>query len=566
MVSKIKYRRLIQYSLIVCTILMQTIILVFFYNEYFNERKLEAIHQQITETQALRRLTTHSKDELFNAGDFLQKFLGNNNRENLDRYFESLRNLTKIMDSIDSYKNFAVFDKLNTELNEKKELTELEQLIDSIYNESKKTMPGEKELKIDKIDLGKTSEKFDMEISHTTDSTGKKKFIPRVIDAIKGDVEVKRDTVFVKTKYGHTIDTAKIKMDFEHTVSEIDQHYQLEIEKYKDQLSEINKKNSNLYQVYNNLLILSNDLMGIYEQTIDGLNDRLEKEYDTQNSINRKIRKYTVLGLMVLTFFVLIILMYFTKQSFVYEKELSAANLRISQNLNFNNRVLGMLSHEIRSPLKIINLFINRISKKTDDPVIHESLKSIKFTNDSLIIQAGQILEYAKNHESEIVLQPVNFELKKEIDSIIESFKPYIELKGNTFTTENHILADTFVFADNTKIHQLFNNMLGNSNKFTENGEIKLIAKAKNADDNSVKLIVSISDTGIGISQNDLKKIFEPYYQGMVSEGVENIGAGLGLNLCREIINLFGGEIAVNSELNKGTNINFEIKLNLNHD
>ena len=94
-----------------------------------------------------------------------------------------------------------------------------------------------------------------------------------------------------------------------------------------------------------------------------------------------------------------------------------------------------MLSHELRSPLKIIGIFINRIGKKTDDKNIKEYLKSISFTNNTLLMQANQILEYTKNQQVENKLIPVVFNLKNEIQSILNSIEPYIETRNNKFTT-----------------------------------------------------------------------------------------------------------------------------------
>ena len=113
---------------------------------------------------------------------------------------------------------------------------------------------------------------------------------------------------------------------------------------------------------------------------------------------------------------------------FIYERKLNKANKRIKENLNFKNRILGMLSHELRSPLKIIGLFINKINKKTNDDSIKEYLKSISFTNNTLLIQANQILEYTKNQQVENKLIPVVFNLKNEINAILTSIKPYMNM------------------------------------------------------------------------------------------------------------------------------------------
>ena len=89
-------------------------------------------------------------------------------------------------------------------------------------------------------------------------------------------------------------------------------------------------------------------------------------------------------------------------------------------------------------------------------------------------------------------------------------------------------------------------------------------SQAKKINENIISLTTEINDTGVGISQSDLEKIFEPYYQGIISDDVENLGAGLGLSLCKELVELYSGNISVNSELNKGTTVKFSINLNIN--
>lgn len=304
--------------------------------------------------------------------------------------------------------------------------------------------------------------------------------------------------------------------------------------------------------------------MNMYEFAIKDSKADLQKEYDKQNSQSNKIRTYLIFGAMILMFIVSILIMYFTRIAFIYEWKLKAANEQIKENLNFKNRILGMLSHELRSPLKIIGIFINKINKKTNDENIKEYLKSISFTNNTLLMQANQILEYTKNQQVENKLIPVVFNLKDEIQSILTSIEPYIETRNNRFVIHENIDSEIEVYSDNTKINQIFMNILGNANKFTENGEISVTAKTEFVDENTVCLITEIQDSGVGISKSDLEKIFEPYYQGVLSDEVENLGAGLGLSLCKELVELYSGTISVASEQNKGTNVAFRINLSIN--
>jgi signal transduction histidine kinase len=310
-------------------------------------------------------------------------------------------------------------------------------------------------------------------------------------------------------------------------------------------------------------MLYSNELMNIYENAIKDSKANLQKEYEKQYSKNNRSRMYLLFGAIIMMFIVSILIMILTRIAFIYERKLNKANKRIKENLNFKNRILGMLSHELRSPLKIIGLFINKINKKTNDDSIKEYLKSISFTNNTLLIQANQILEYTKNQQVENKLVPVVFNLKNEINAILTSIKPYIETRNNEFIISENINPEITIYSDNTKINQLFMNILGNANKFTENGKIKVNTKTETIDQNTISLITEITDTGAGISKKDLEKIFEPYYQGVLSDDVENLGAGLGLSLCKEMVELYSGKIFVTSEINKGTTVTFALNLTL---
>jgi signal transduction histidine kinase len=567
MLIDLKHRKFVQYSLIAYTLLIQIVILVFFYNEYFNENKLSEIREQIENSRKIKNLTTESKLELVNAQHYLNEYVKNPNQEFLDLYFQSLRKITEKIDSTKVYENSIPSIKLiyGSEENQSK-LSDLESLIDSTYQNLPKLKFDQAPSGITEFTIEKSTPEIEVEEIHVSDTLPKKKFFPRLKDAISGKVDVKTDTVFITMKYNNLIDTIKVKNDFENALNVINDYYVKEMSNYQKHLASLQTSNNKVSEVYNDLISLSNNLIEVYDLTSDDLGVQLEKQFNERYSKNSKIRRYTVFGLMILLFFVLIIVAYYTKLSFVYEQKLKEANERIRNNLTFKNRILGMLSHEIRSPLKIVNLFINKIYKKTKDESIIDNLKSIRFTNDSLLIQANQILEYTKNQNKQIELSPVLFNLREETDAIFRIFKPYIESVNNEFEIENEIPFDLKVLTDKSKIHQIFINLLGNSNKFTENGKISVNLKTENLGKSNLKLLTEIQDTGIGISEKDIQKIFEPYYKGVISEDVENLGAGLGLNLCKEIIELFQGKIFIESELGKGTSIKFELNLTVSDE
>ena len=564
-----KWRKIVHYSLVICILLIQITIAGFFYNEFISRKNITFIDKQLKEVQSLENLTDDSRKELINAQDFFQKYVVSKDNQYLKAYLNSVDRLTKNLDSINNFK-FQNPNLKSFSIARKKDSLKIENLkllVDSTQEFSKnsdlKTTIQLPQLK--KFDTDFNFEKFDVQTKTFSDSVPKKGIFGRLKDAFAGKENVRKDSTIVTIKSGKAAKSTKIKTELDSIITSANNHYLKEVQKIRVSVTKYKDKDKDnsgdFYHTFNSLLVYSNKLMNIYDEAIKGSKSELEKEYKAQNSKNNRIREYLVLGLMVLMFIVSILIMYFTRIAFIYESKLKVANKQIGENLKFKNRILGMLSHELRSPLKIIGLFINRINKKTSDEDIKGYLKSISFTNNTLLMQANQILEYTKNQQVENKLIPVVFNLKSEIKSILTSIEPYIETRNNKFVIDDQIDPAIMVDSDDTKINQIFMNILGNANKFTENGQIKVFAATEIVDENTVTLVTKISDTGCGISQSDLEKIFEPYYQGVLSEDIENLGAGLGLSLCKEIIGLYSGNISVSSELNKGTTVSFLINL-----
>jgi len=576
-----KLRKIVHYSLILCILLIQVIIAVFFYNEFTNEKKLKFIESQLKDSKALGGLTENSRKNFTEAQNYLQKYMVSQDDKDLKLYFESLKKLKGNFDKIGEYESLSPGLK-NSIAQQKKDipkLIDLKVLMDSVYQSTLKHPSRIEDQYYEPEKYKSNFDNLDVQTqTHTTTTTSdtikKKGFFGRLKDAITGKVDVQKEkekestivtvTNNSKDKSKHkTIDISEVKSEMNNAIKSINKHYSDQIKKVQLSAARSQRDNLRFYSNFNKLLVYSNGLIDVYENAIKGFKSELEKEYNEQSSRNSKTRTYLVLGLMVLMFIVSILIMYFTRIAFIYEMKLNEANELNKKNLGFKNRILGMLSHELRSPLKIINIFIDKITRTTKDEAIKGYLNSIKFTNSSLLIQSNQILEYTKNQDAGQKLVNTTFNLKDEINAIVTAITPYIETRNNRFVLNDQIPADIVVYSDNIKINQLLMNILGNANKFTENGQIDLSLTTEMSGSDKIVLTTVVSDTGSGISETDLKKIFEPYYQGMVSDEIDNLGAGLGLNLCKEIVELFNGEISVASELRKGTQVTFSINLNI---
>lgn len=562
-----RLRKVVHYSLIICILLIQVIIGIFFYNEVVNEKKLQFIKTQLEESRALGGLTDNSRKDFMDAQGHLQKYMVTQDNKDLQLYFESLKKLKLNFDKIGEYENTSPRLKKNLALHKQDtvKVNKLKTLIDSVYETSLNQPAKIEEKQYEPQKYKNDFDDFNIQTRTYADTIKKKGFFGRLKDAVTGKVDVQKESTVITLTNNKTIDISQVKSKMDNTLKSMDKHYAAEVKKVQQDAARKQRDNLQFYSNFNKLLVYSNGLIDVYESAIKDFKTELEKEYSKQSSDNNKIRRYLVLGLMVLMFIVSILIMYFTRVAFIYERKLDAANREIKNNLNFKNRILGMLSHDLRSPLKIINIFIDKIHRTTEDETIKDYLKSIKFTNSTLLLQSNQILEYTKNQDAEKKLIKSVFNLKDEIGSIVKVITPYLETRNNKFAVTDRIPEDVVVFSDNIRINQIFMNILGNANKFTENGQIDLVMFTEPAGKDKVTLITTVGDTGVGISESDLKKIFDPYYQGTVSDEVDNLGAGLGLNLVKEIVELFDGNISVESKLHKGTKVTFRINLNINN-
>ncbi|PWN62725.1 sensor histidine kinase [Chryseobacterium viscerum] len=563
-----KLRKVVHYSLILCILLIQVIIAIFFYNEFVNGKKLKFIKDQLEESRALGGLTDNSRKDFMDAQDHLQKYMATQDNNELQLYFQSLRKLKMNFDKIGEYENTSPRLKKTLTLHRQDTLktAKLKTLIDSVYQNSLNPPSKIEDKQYEPAKYKNDFEDLKIQTRTYADTVKKKGFFGRIKDAVAGKVDVQKESTVITMTNNKTIDLSQVKSKMDNTIKSMDKHYAAEVKRVQLLAAQKQKSNLQFYSNFSKLLVYSNGLIEVYENAIKDFKSELEKEYNEQSSNNNHIRTYLVLGLMILMFIVSILIMYFTRVAFIYERKLNAANDEIKKNLNFKNRILGMLSHDLRSPLKIINIFIDKIYRTTEDETIKDYLKSIKFTNSTLLLQSNQILEYTKNENAEKELIKSVFNLKEEIGSIVKVITPYLETRNNRFVVTDRIPEDLEVFSDNIRINQIFMNILGNANKFTENGQIDLVMITEPLGENQISLITTVGDTGIGISESDLGKIFDPYYQGMVSDEVDNLGAGLGLNLVKEIVELFDGDISVESKLHKGTKVTFRINLNRNNN
>ena len=562
-----KNRKAVHFALLASIIFLQLLLLVILYNEIFNESKLDDLETELKISDQAKHFSDLTKGDYIAAQHNLQNYIQTKDNQYLTNYNTALYNLNQNIDSL--AKTVGKSNLYSLYLNRKDStplsIEELNKAIDSLINVQ--ILPStqlEKDLlKLNPFNYEDVLNSITIESYMLVDSVERKGLFGRLGNAITGKVDVQKEkvNVVVTMKYGKKVTTGNIEEQLANAFKNTNNYYQNEFLNYKNNLSALKGKDSDFLNRNNQLLDYSSLLLEKYNKALASFSNDTKHKFQDQYKTNKLIRNYAVIGLVLFMVIISGILILLTRLAFDYEKRLLLAQEKIQQNLSFKNRIVGMISHEIRSPLNILSIYSRNISKQIKDESLQESLKSIQFTTNSLSLLANQVLDYSKNENKKLELNKSEFKLKDELDEILKSLASFVENNNNKLEIKNTITENFQIHSDVVKIHQLFYNIVGNANKFTKKGIIKVDLKTEKTINNQLNLSIEIKDNGIGINEEDLQHIFESYYQGEISANVKNLGAGLGLNLCKELIELFDGKINVTSKKNVGTTVQFNLLL-----
>jgi signal transduction histidine kinase len=231
-------------------------------------------------------------------------------------------------------------------------------------------------------------------------------------------------------------------------------------------------------------------------------------------------------------------------------QELTIANEKLGEASRLKSQFLANVNHELRTPVSAIIGYAHLVLRATEGQISRlqrENLEDLLRNAERLLNQIDSLLEFSKIEagKMEVDVQPVN--LNEVIQRAISTIEP--TLNGANVRIIREIGSDLpLLNTDREKLGQILLNLLDNAVKFTDQGEIKISASQQNG---SLKL--AVSDTGIGIEKKELKQIFEEFHRGD-SSGIKNYrGTGLGLAIAKQFVNLLGGEVAVESEVGKGS-------------
>jgi signal transduction histidine kinase len=222
---------------------------------------------------------------------------------------------------------------------------------------------------------------------------------------------------------------------------------------------------------------------------------------------------------------------------------------------------LSIMSHEIRTPLNAVLGLGQLLLRQDPRPDQVTNMQVLKASAENLLTLINDILDFSKINAKKLEIDKTPFDIRKTVNDIFQA----ISIRGKERNNEMSLLIDdkipSILFGDTTRIIQVLNNLLSNAVKFTSDGNVCLSLSLSKINEAHCSIVFSVSDTGIGIEQEKLKHIFNPFSQASSSITRKFGGTGLGLTITAELLHLMNARIDVDTNIDKGSKFYFTLDM-----
>lgn len=240
----------------------------------------------------------------------------------------------------------------------------------------------------------------------------------------------------------------------------------------------------------------------------------------------------------------------------VFEKE-HEENVRqreeLKNNQNSRNAFFANMSHEIRTPINTIIGLNEMILRENQEGTTREYARDIQIASNMLLNQVNDILDFSQMELEKMHIVPVQYKTVDLLGDLVELVRLRVNKKNLELILDIAPNLPSKLLGDEKRLKQIFLNLLDNAVKYTHEGSVTFMVQAEEHKEGSIYLKVKIADTGIGIRNEDLEHIYDSFTRADEKKNMRIMGTGLGLSITKQLVNLMGGEINVDSIYTKGT-------------
>lgn len=323
--------------------------------------------------------------------------------------------------------------------------------------------------------------------------------------------------------------------------------------------------------IYNNKFFITKQIHSIQSED--------NKEYNNAFHISEEVRSerfnqlVSLLSIALIAILTLLCLALYKNNSVEYKsnkllkeknEELEKEKIKSENAIKAKNDFLATISHEIKTPLNAINILSELLIDENPKESQKEHLVSLKISANYLMNLINNVLQINKIEDSNFKIEQVEFNIREKVEDIHKSL--------NEITKQNNVKCilniDSFIpeklIGDSTKLTQILINLISNAIKFSKNGNVIINVNLLHDSEEDCKIKFEIIDDGIGIPFEQQELIFENFTQGSPEISKQFGGTGLGLTIVKRLLETLGETIKLHSEVNKGSNFNFEMAFSKN--